>query len=56
MTDEVYQGVHQVREENHQKVESTIAGEDVYGWGHPRMSNILPCPPQRQNEDAGVRY
>jgi len=54
MTDEIYQGIHQVREENHQKVEGAVTDEDVYGWGHPRIFDILPGPPQRQNEDARV--
>ena len=56
MTNEIYQGIHQVREENHQKVEGAVTDEGVYGWCHPRMLNILPSPPQRQNEDARVRY
>jgi hypothetical protein len=55
-TNEIYQGIHQVREENHQKVEGTITDEDVYGWGNLRIFNILPGPPQRQNEDAGICY
>ena len=56
ITDEIYQGIHQVRDENHQKVEDAVTDEDVYGWGQPRISKILPSAPQRQNEDAGVRY
>jgi hypothetical protein len=56
MTDGIYQGIHQVREENHQKVEGAVTSEDVYGWGHPRIFKILPSAPQRQNENAGVRY
>ena len=54
MTNEIYQGIHQVRDENHEKVESAVTDEDVYGWGHPRIFNIVPRAPQRQNEDAGV--
>ena len=56
MTNEIYQGIHQVRDENYQKVEGSITDEDVYGWGHPRIINILPTAPQRQNENAWVRY
>jgi hypothetical protein len=56
MTDEIYHSVHQVREKNHQKVDGAITDEDVYGWGHPGILKILPRAPQRQNEDAGVRY
>ena len=55
MTNEVYQGIHQVCDENHQKVEGTVTNKDVYGWG-PGIIDILPSAPQRQNEDAGVRY
>jgi hypothetical protein len=56
MTDEIYQGIHQVREENHQKVEGAVTDEDVYSWNRPRIFKILPSAPQRQNEDARVRY
>jgi len=56
MTDEIYQGIHQVREENHQKVEDAVADKDVYSWDRPRIFKILPSTPQRQNEDARVRY
>ena len=56
MTNEIYQGIHQVSRENHQKVEGTVTDENVYGRGHPRIFNILPRAPQRQNKNAGVRY
>ena len=56
MTNEIYQGIHQVRSKNHQKVEGSVTGEDVYGGGHPRIFKIQPSAPQRQNENAGVRY
>ena len=55
-TNEIYQGVHQVREENHHKVEGSVTDEDVYGGDHPRIFKILPSAPQRQNKNAGVRY
>jgi len=45
MTDEIYQGIHQVREENHQKVEGAVTDEDVYSWDCPRIFKILPSPP-----------
>ena len=56
MTDKIYQGIHKVREENHQKIEGTITGKDVYGWSHPRISDKRMSPPQCQNEDARVCY
>ena len=56
MTYEIYQGIHQVRGENNQKVEGSVTDEDVYSWGHPRIFKILPSAPQRQNENARVRY
>ena len=56
MTDEIYQGIHQICHENHKKVKGAVTDEDVYGWGHPRIFKILPSAPQRQNEDARVRY
>jgi hypothetical protein len=55
-TNEIYQGIHQVRDKNHQKVEGSITDEDVYGGCHPRIFKILPSAPQRQNENARVCY
>ena len=55
MTNEIYQCIHEVRKENHQKVEGSVTDEDVYGWGHPRIFKILPSAPQRQDKDARVR-
>ena len=54
MTNEIYQGIHQVGHENHEKVEGTVTGEDVYGWGHPGIFKIVSSALQRQNEDAEV--
>ena len=56
MTNEIYQGIHQVRDENHQKVQGSVTDEDVYGGEHPRIFKILPSTPQRQNENTGVRH
>ena len=56
LTNEIYQGIHHVCDENHQKVEGSITDEDVYGGDHPRIFKILPSAPQRQNENKGVRY
>ena len=54
MTDEKDQGVHQVGEEDHQKIEEAITDEDMYGRCPPGVPDILPSPPQRQNEDTAV--
>lgn len=47
MTNEIYQGIHQVCGKNNQKVEGSVTDEDVYGGDHPRIFKILPSAPQR---------